>query len=89
MTELTPQTARQSPTSASAADLLGPQEVLAVQDLGHTAGFAGESPLTCPWAKATEPADVARRNMWIRGFAAGTTDLRTARQPAQDRRQSP
>jgi hypothetical protein len=89
MTEPTAQPPRQSPISASAADLLGPQEVLAIQDLGRTAGFAGESPLTCPWARATEPGDIARRDMWIRGHSAGRTDLRIARAVTPPPRQSP
>jgi ribosome modulation factor len=89
MTEPTIQPPRQSLTSASAADLLGPQEVLAIQDQGHIAGFAGESPLTCPWARATEPDDVARRDMWIRGHSAGRTDLRIARTASPPARQSP
>jgi hypothetical protein len=89
MTDPTSPTPRQSPTTPSAADLLGPQEVLAIQDLGHTAGFAGESPLTCPWKAASEPGDVARRDMWNRGYAAGKTDLRIAKQPSQPPRQSP
>lgn len=86
MTEPTPDTPRQSP---SAADLLGPLEVLAIQEQGRAAGFAAESPLTCPWAKATESADIARRDMWIRGHAAGKTDLRIAKQPDSTTRQSP
>jgi ribosome modulation factor len=81
MTEPTPATPSQSPVALSAADLLGPQEVLAIQELGHTAGFAGQSPLTCPWKAATEEADVARREMWNRGYAAGRTDLRIAKDP--------
>jgi len=86
MTEPTPDITRQSP---SAADLLGPLEVLAIQDQGRAAGFAAESPLTCPWARATEPADNARKDMWIRGYAAGKTDLRIAKQPDSVTRQSP
>lgn len=83
------ETPRQSPHTASAADLLGPHEVLSIQDQGHDAGYTGESPLTCPWANATEPADLARRDMWIRGYAAGRTDLRIAKQPTPPPRQSP
>ena len=89
MTEPTPPTPRQSPTVPSAADLLGPQEVLAIQELGHATGFAGESPLTCPWKAASEPADLARRDMWNRGYAAGRTDLRSAKDPDPTPRQSP
>jgi hypothetical protein len=89
MTEQPSPSPRQSPTQPSAADLLGPQEVLAIQDLGHAAGFAGESPLTCPWKAASQPADVARRDMWNRGYAASRTDLRIAKQPSTPPRQSP
>jgi ribosome modulation factor len=89
MTEPTPVPPRQSPMAPSAADLLGTQEVLTIQDLGHTAGFAGESPLTCPWKTASEPGDVARRDMWNRGYAAGRTDLRIAKEPSPPPRQSP
>jgi hypothetical protein len=89
MTEQPSPALSQSLTQPSAADLLGPQEVLAIQDLGRTAGFAGESPLTCPWKAASEPADLARRDMWNRGYAAGKTDLRITRQPSQPSRQSP
>ena len=63
MTEPTPAPPRQSPVAPSAADLLGPQEVLEIQELGHTAGYTGESPLTCPWKGATEEADIARRHL--------------------------
>lgn len=79
MSEPTPLTPRQSPLKPSAADLLGPQEVLSIQAQGHTAGFAAESPLSCPWARAESPADLARREMWIRGHSAGRTDLRAAK----------
>jgi hypothetical protein len=89
MTESSSAPPRQSPTAPSAADLLGPQEVLTIQDLGHTVGFAGESPLTCPWKAASEPADHARRDMWNRGYAAGRTDLRSAKQPSTPTGQSP
>jgi hypothetical protein len=89
MTESSSATPRQSPAIPSAADLLGPQEVLAIQDLGHTAGFAGESPLACPWKAASEPGDVARRDMWNRGYAAGRTDLRSGKKPSAPTGQSP
>jgi hypothetical protein len=89
MTEPTSPTPRQSPAMPAAADLLGPQEVLAIQDLGHAAGFAGESPLACPWRAASEPVDLARRDMWNRGHAAGKTDLRIAKRPSTPLRQSP
>jgi hypothetical protein len=89
MTEPTSSTPRQSPAAPSAADLLGPQEVLAIQDLGHAAGFAGESPLTCPWKAAGDPVDIARRDMWNRGYAAGRTDLRIAKESNPSPRQSP
>ena len=89
MTTPSPTPPRQSPTTASAADVLGPQEVLAIQEQGHSAGYTGESPSTCPWASATEPAELARRDMWIRGYAAGKTDRRITQQTTPAQRQSP
>lgn len=69
-------TPRQSP---SAADLLGPQLTLATQEQGYTAALAGEPVRTCPWMTATTDRDRALQAMWIRGYAAGRTDLRAAR----------
>jgi ribosome modulation factor len=71
---------RQSPPARSAAsDLLGPRLVLAIQAEGYMAALAGEHPSTCPWKIAADNGDAAKRQMWIRGYAAGRTDLRTAR----------
>ena len=64
---------------STAADLLGPRLVLAIQDEGYMAALAGEHADSCPWKKATDDREVAKRQMWIRGYAAGRTDLRTAR----------
>ena len=78
-----PDEARQSlPTTqrASAADLLGPRLVLAVQDQGYTAAWNGDHVNTCPWLTATTERDLALRQMWIRGYSAGRTDLRIARE---------
>lgn len=69
---------RQSP---SVADLLGPRATLAAQDRGYAAALAGEDVLTCPWKAATTDREAALRDMWIRGYAAGRTDLRAARSP--------
>lgn len=65
---------RQSP-----ADLLGPQLVLATQDQGYLAALDAASVLTCPWTAPTSARDEALQQMWIRGYAAGRTDLRRAR----------
>jgi ribosome modulation factor len=69
-------TPRQSP---SAADLLGPQLTLATQEQGYTAALTGEHVSNCPWKGATTERDRALQTMWIRGYAAGRTDLRAAR----------
>jgi ribosome modulation factor len=72
---------RQSP--ASAADLLGPRETLATQEQGYAAALAGEHVRECPWKAAATDREVALRAMWVRGFAAGRTDLRSAGAPDQ------
>ena len=75
--------ARQSlPASqlASAADRLGPRLVLAAQEQGYTAAWNGDHVNTCPWLTATTERDLALRKMWIRGYSAGRTDLRIARE---------
>lgn len=85
---------RQSPTPpadssppgdapATAADLLGPQAALAAQQQGRAAALAGQPVTTCPWRTADAPRDRAARDMWIRGYAAGRTDLRLSRPPAE------
>lgn len=75
----------QSPMAAwlgsSAADLLGPGLVLATQDQGYTAGLNGDHVDTCPWRSADTDRERALRQMWIRGYSAGRTDLRSARDP--------
>jgi ribosome modulation factor len=65
---------------ASAADRLGPRLVLAAQDQGYTAAWNGDHVNTCPWLTATTERDLALRQMWIRGYSAGRTDLRIARE---------
>ena len=71
---------RQSlPTDRTAADLLGPQLVLATQGEGYLAAVEGQRPDTCPWRSATDDPEMALRQMWVRGYAAGRTDLRTGR----------
>lgn len=76
---------RQSPMAGwlgnSAADLLGPGLVLATQDQGYTAALNGEHVGTCPWRFAETDRDRALRQMWIRGYSAGRTDLCIARDP--------
>jgi ribosome modulation factor len=66
---------------ASATDLLGPRLVLATQDQGYTAAWNGDHVNTCPWLTATTAREMALRQMWIRGYSAGRTDLRIAREP--------
>ena len=63
----------------SGADRLGPQLVLAAQDQGHTAALNGDHVDTCPWLTATTELDLALRQMWVRGYSAGRTDLSIAR----------
>lgn len=64
---------------ASAADLLGPKEVLETQQEGRAAAAAGRPVTACPWRDASGELDRARRDMWVRGYAAGRTELRSAR----------
>lgn len=65
---------------ASAADRLGPHLVLATQDQGYAAAWNGDHVNTCPWLTPADDRDVALRHMWIRGYSAGRTDLRIARE---------
>ncbi|HEX3781312.1 MAG TPA: Rmf/CrpP family protein [Pseudonocardiaceae bacterium] len=88
--------ARQSPMAAwlasSAAELLGPRLVLATQDQGYAAALNGDHVRTCPWMAADTDRERALRQMWIRGYSAGRTDLRSAgnrEQPPGRPRQSP
>lgn len=74
---------RQSPGGASPADLLGPRDTLAVQEQGYAAALAGEHVLVCPWRAASTERERALLATWIRGYAAGRTDLRRARTPQQ------
>jgi ribosome modulation factor len=78
---------RQSPMAgwlgSAAVDLLGHGLVLATQDQGYAAAWNGDHVNACPWRSAETDRDLALRQMWIRGYAAGRTDLRTARDPDQ------
>src|SRR5437879_5209773 len=65
----------------SAADLLGPGLVLSTQDQGYSAALNGDHLDACPWRFAETDRDRALRQMWIRGYCAGRTDLRIARDP--------
>jgi ribosome modulation factor len=66
---------------SSALDLLGPGLVLATQDQGYTAALNGDHVDTWPWRSAETDRERALRQMWIRGYSAGRTDLRSARDP--------
>ena len=59
------------------ADVLGPKAVLDAQRQGHKAAVSGAGVEACPWARAVTPADRAAREAWVRGYAAGRTDLRS------------
>jgi hypothetical protein len=73
-------TQRQSPQNqANPADLLGPKEILEVQEQGRQAFHAGQPVTVCPWAAAQNPANMFRRQMWVRGYAQGRTELRQTR----------
>lgn len=78
-TDENPIAPRQSPPAA--ADLLGPRLTLATQDQGYAAALAGDHISTCPWKTATTDRERALQAMWIRGHAAGRTDLRRAGNP--------
>lgn len=60
-----------------AAAVLTPREIMNTQENGRRAAVTGSHPSTCPWGQDTAE-DKARRTMWIRGYAAGRTELRTA-----------
>ena len=71
---------RQSlPPRRTAADLLGPRLVLTTQAEGYLAALEGRHADTCLWKLATDDREIALRQMWVRGYAAGRTDLRTGR----------
>ena len=86
------QSARRSPDPATITTLLGPKSILATQRQGWRATVAGEHVRTCPYTGPDERTQ-ALRLMWVRGYAAGLTDLRSARATtdtaAEDARQSP
>jgi hypothetical protein len=63
--------------------LLGPGAVLAAQEAGQRAAWEGNPVTACPWpAGSDDPRVPVLRQMWARGYAAGRTDLRTARATA-------
>jgi ribosome modulation factor len=71
---------RQSPeTGSTAADILGPKTVLEIQEKGRQSALSGERIESCPWPSPENENDRAKRDMWIRGYAAGRTDLRARR----------
>lgn len=74
---------RQSPTGPgdTAADVLGPAAALDAQRRGREAALAGQPVTTCPWRDAVGGRGRAARDMWLRGYAAGRTDLRVSRPP--------
>lgn len=63
----------------TAADVLGPAAALDAQRRGRQAALAGQPVTACPWRNATAGRDRAARDMWLRGYAAGRTDLRVSR----------
>jgi hypothetical protein len=71
---------RQSPVSGtSAADVLGPKTVLEIQENGRESALSGERIDACPWRSPENDIDRAKRDMWVRGYAAGRTDVRARR----------
>lgn len=73
----------------SSADVLGPKEVLDAQELGRAAAVSGERAGTCPWKTPGSDKEHALRQMWIRGYAQGRTELRQAGEAPEQPRQSP
>ena len=71
---------RQSLSGARVTELLGPKAVLEIQQQGHAAAVSGEHVTTCPWKAPADDTDQARRDMWVRGYAAGRTTLRELRE---------
>lgn len=65
----------------TAADWLGPQGVMSAVALGRLAAVNGEPVTSCPWRSATAGQDLASRDMWVRGYAAGRTELRQRSAP--------
>jgi hypothetical protein len=74
---------RQSPGDHSATGVLGPKDTIEAQEAGRLAAFTGEPVTVCPWAEAADDRQAALRLAWVRGYAAGRTDLRAARDPGQ------
>lgn len=52
-------------------------EIVDAQVRGRDAALAGADSGTCPWRNAT-PHDLTLMRQWLRGWAAGRTDLRRA-----------
>lgn len=59
-------------------DLLTTKAILDTQDAGRQAAYAGQSATTCPHGDEDERSR-ALRAMWIRGYAAGRTQMREQR----------
>lgn len=75
---------RQSPDEIDVTGLLGPMEVLKIQQGGRAAALGGMHVKDCPFPVSDDPETMARQKMWIRGYAMGRTELRqTRRSPRQ------
>lgn len=74
----TPEWVRRSPDPGRIARLLGPKTILDTQRAGWQSAVRGEHVRACPYRGPDERA-AGLRAMWLRGYAAGRTDLRTAR----------
>jgi hypothetical protein len=66
-------------TGERAAAVLGPLGVRDAQDAGRAAAWDGQPVAACPYPPTEDLLAQAQRLMWARGYAAGRTDLRTAR----------
>lgn len=64
-----------------AADLLGPKTILETQEAGRAAALAGDPATACPWPAPADARETALRAMWVRGFAAGRTEIRQRQSP--------
>ncbi|SER19770.1 hypothetical protein [Actinokineospora terrae] len=58
----------------TAADILGPGEVIEAQDAGRRAALDGAPVTAHPWGTADDAKARARRQMWAAGYAQGITD---------------
>jgi ribosome modulation factor len=59
-------------------------EISDVQQAGEQAALSGQHPSACPYRNTTMPADLARRQVWVAGYAAGRTELRRAHTTVPD-----